>query len=86
MTMILTIDQLATNFISFAEKLASTITSIAVRLPQYDALTSSSVGLSPRMKASITNIYVDLFRFFQGVVGVFTKKDGSKSKVNFMRM
>ena len=46
-------------------------------LPEYESLLASNIEIPTRIKDSIKLVYVQLFRFFQSVVRVFTKKDGS---------
>jgi hypothetical protein len=76
--------QLASNFVTFFEKLAKACERIAQELPQYKeiaALSRRSKGQpSLRLRNSLCNVYDGLFKFFQSVARVFTKKDGSKSK------
>lgn len=71
--------QLASNYVVFFEKLAKVIERVAAALPQYEQFMEIfGSGASERLKASLCQVYVDLFEFFEGVARVFTKKNGSK--------
>lgn len=77
--------QLASNFISFFEKLASTLEELAAQFPQYDLIAGLCEKLGPdafsdRVKCSLREAYVDLFRFFQSVARIFVKKDGKQKR------
>ena len=71
--------QLASNFVTFFEKLTKVIECVAAALPQYEqCMEIFGNGASERLNASLCQVYVDLFEFFQDVARVFTKKNGSK--------
>lgn len=74
--------QLASNYVTFFEKLANTLQRLGGVIPQYDILLDlwkkENVQPSPRLRASLINVYRDLFQFFKGVTRIFLRKDGGK--------
>lgn len=77
----LTRNQLASNFVTFFEKLCITIEMLAARLPRFEeiqlAMPESKSKVTHRLTDSLLKFYADLFEFFQAVALVFSKKDGS---------
>ena len=72
--------KLAGNFTTFFEKMAMSISQVAAELPQYEEIERLyNTNIQPRLKASLQEVYVCLFQFFQSIARVFTRKDGSKS-------
>lgn len=72
--------KLASNYITFFEKLVKTLGRILEVLPQYEQVAEMLAEKpSERLKSSVCKVYIDLLKFCQGVARVFTKKDGSKS-------
>ena len=65
----------------FFEKLAVTLERISQKPPQYEELAKlfndHKRQPSQRLKASLCNVHSDLFRFFQSIVRIFTKKNCS---------
>lgn len=72
--------QLASNYVTFLEKLANTLESLAKQLPVYTALvdlwTKFSLKPSAQFRSSLGRVYADLFQFYRCVAGMFLKKDG----------
>lgn len=82
--------QLASNIATFFEKLTQTLDRLAKELPQYVLIvqlyeTTPSTVFSDRIKTSVKQVYADLFKFFQSVTRIFTKKDGSKCPPGSLR-
>ncbi|KAF2174878.1 hypothetical protein K469DRAFT_685203 [Zopfia rhizophila CBS 207.26] len=76
---ILLVLKLASNFEAFFEKLANILDQLAQQMPRYDALMKlwEKVGVqpSPRLRSSLCNIYVELFRFLRSLMGIFITSD-----------
>lgn len=79
--------QLASNYTEFFEKLAAALGRLSDTLPWYEELVNNmktqeagapAQEASTRIRASLLKIYVDIFKFFQHVARVFTKRDLSR--------
>ena len=72
----LTRNQLASNFVTFFEKLCITIERLAARLPRFEeiqlAMPESKSKVTHRLTESLLKFYADLFEFFQAVALVFS--------------
>jgi len=68
--------------VSFFDGLADTLGRLAAEIPQYDALVKLCATYhlepSPRLKSSLVNIYVELFRFLKTVAGIFLRENKCK--------
>lgn len=76
--LILIFIQLASNYAQFFEKLTSTLEQLSQQFPQCDEIVKLCQEKPPslRLKSALQQLYVDLLRFFQSILRVFTKKDG----------
>jgi hypothetical protein len=69
--------QLASNFVTFFEKLSGMLESLSTSMPQYAEILALVMQTpSERLKISIRHYYVDLFDIFRSIARVFTKRDG----------
>jgi hypothetical protein len=77
--------KLASNYVTFFEKLANTLELLSQELPQYDTITEiwTKYKIKPteRFKLLLASVYVDVFQFFRSVALIFTKKDGRECRV-----
>ncbi|TAQ84117.1 hypothetical protein B7494_g7557 [Chlorociboria aeruginascens] len=77
--------QLASNFITFFEKLGEILRTLCTVMPQFaDILLLIDTEQSERLKLYIQQYYVDLFEFLKTVARVFTKKDGETRRSPFV--
>ncbi|KAI0442752.1 hypothetical protein F4803DRAFT_550773 [Xylaria telfairii] len=72
--------KMASNFVTFFEKLGNVIEKISTRLPLYtemlELLRKNNDTLNNSLRHSFYQFYKDLFEFFACVARVFTKKTG----------
>ncbi|KAF2103276.1 hypothetical protein NA57DRAFT_72251 [Rhizodiscina lignyota] len=76
---------LASHYTTFFDKLAKAFETFALSLPMYAEMVDLSNSLQfkafgDRIKASVGAVYVDLFHFMQGIIAIFTKKDGGAKR------
>lgn len=77
----MTVLKLASNFVTFFEKLTKIVERLGAELPQYSLIEKSFLDMpSDRLRELVCKVYIDIFQFFQSVVRVFTKEDGSKKE------
>jgi hypothetical protein len=77
--LLLIILKLASNFISFFDKLGEILEYLGDLLPHYaEIMEIGKHHVSERFRVSLRNLYLDLFDFFKAVARVFTQKGGSK--------
>ncbi|KAF2240224.1 hypothetical protein BU26DRAFT_239904 [Trematosphaeria pertusa] len=68
---------LAHCYVTFFEKLAEFLERLALEMPSYERiLANPSWNVSVSLKASMQELYVAIFDFFQAVLGVFRKSSG----------
>jgi hypothetical protein len=81
--------QLASNFGTFFEKLCGVLERLAARLPRYEevfqSLAPNTTTVTSRLSSSFGQLYADLFELFEAVARVFSSKDGSKYRLNYLR-
>ena len=74
--------KLASNFVTFFEKLTALLERLAMLMPDYaEVLEISMQGnhqISDRLRSSLQDLYVDLFGFLTAVASAFTRKSGSR--------
>ena len=82
MALFVTVLKLASNFVTFFEKLTKIVERLGAELPQYRLIEKWCLNMpSDKLQESACKVYIDIFQFFQSVVRVFTKEDGSKKDV-----
>ncbi|OCL08347.1 hypothetical protein AOQ84DRAFT_42671 [Glonium stellatum] len=73
--------QLASNFVTFFEKLVTVLERLIESFPQYAMIADLCKDkVSTRMKSHLENVYLDIFQFFQSVARVFTNSRGGLRK------
>lgn len=74
--------KLASNFVTFFEKLTTLLERLAMLMPDYaEVLEMSMQGnhqISDRLRSSLKDLYIDLLGFLTAVASVFTQKSGSR--------
>ncbi|RYP78188.1 hypothetical protein DL771_000665 [Monosporascus sp. 5C6A] len=80
--------QLASQYVSFFEKLCNVVETVNARLPRYqevyDRLIEGINPPRPRLKISLQQTYISLFEVFQDVARVFSRPDGRVRKPPFV--